>query len=67
MSEVLTTVRRDLIDILACPQCKGEVVPSGRGSGLICRTCSLLYPVRDGIPVMLVNEAVKLPQASAHA
>jgi uncharacterized protein YbaR (Trm112 family) len=48
----------DLMNILACPACKGGVRPNDDGQRLICRSCGLAYPVRDGIPVMLVDEAV---------
>lgn len=51
---------KELLDILACPRCKGEVTIAGDGAGLDCAACSLRYPVRDGIPVMLVDEAEKI-------
>jgi len=54
------TIRKELLDILACPKCKGEVALSEKEDGLICRTCDLMYPIRDNIPVMLIDEAAKL-------
>lgn len=51
---------RDLLAILACPACRGEVRLLGDESGLICPACRLKYPVRDGIPVMLVDEAERI-------
>ena len=48
---------QDLLDILACPQCKGEILPDEKHEKLICETCKLAYPVRDDIPVMLIDEA----------
>ncbi len=51
------TISRELLDILACPQCKGEIHLRQDGSALNCRACRLAYPVRDGIPVMLIDEA----------
>lgn len=48
---------KELIELLACPRCKGEIRGSVDGSGLICPVCRLKYPVRDGIPVMLIEEA----------
>lgn len=48
---------KELLDHLACPRCKGEVRISVDGYGLICPACRLAYPVRDGILVMLVEEA----------
>ena len=50
----------DLIDILACPACKGKLTPFDDGSSLLCRTCGLRFPIRDGIPVMLLDEAEKI-------
>ncbi|MDA8168370.1 MAG: Trm112 family protein [Nitrospiraceae bacterium] len=46
-----------LFDLLACPKCKGGLCLKEEKNGLECRKCGLLYPVRDGIPVMLVEEA----------
>jgi hypothetical protein len=48
-------IEQSLLDILACPQCK-EAIRQDEGV-LICDKCRLRYPVRDGIPVMLVDEA----------
>lgn len=51
------TISKELLDILACPQCKGEVHMKEDGSGIVCQSCRLLYPIRDEIPVMLIDEA----------
>lgn len=51
---------RELLDILVCPQCKGELELVESGSGLTCHSCRLRYPIRDDIPVMLVDEAEKI-------
>jgi len=51
---------KDLLAILACPKCKGEIVPDDGHDRLFCHACKLAYPVRDGIPVMLVDEALPL-------
>lgn len=50
-----------LLEILVCPLCKGPLVYKKLERELICRPCRLGYPVRDGIPVMLEEEARKLP------
>lgn len=55
------TLSKDLLEILACPQCKGEVAPDENHDKLFCQACKLAYPVRDGIPVMLIDEAQPLP------
>ena len=48
----------ELLEILACPLCKAEVQLVGEGSGLRCVQCRRVYPIRDEIPIMLVEEAV---------
>lgn len=48
---------KELLDILACPQCKGPVALTAAEDGLVCSACKLEYPIRDEIPVMLVDEA----------
>jgi len=50
-------IPKDLLDILACPVCKKPVHPLPGDSALKCEVCKRVYPVRDGIPVMLVEEA----------
>ena len=46
-----------LLEILVCPACKTPVHIVHDGAGLKCNTCRRVYPVRDDIPVMLVDEA----------
>jgi uncharacterized protein YbaR (Trm112 family) len=46
---------KDLLDILVCPVDKSKVVP--QGDALVCTQCHRAYPVRDGIPIMLEDEA----------
>jgi uncharacterized protein YbaR (Trm112 family) len=46
-----------LLDILACPVCKGPLVYDKAAQELICKADRLAYPIRDGIPVMLEDEA----------
>ncbi|MEO5657284.1 MAG: Trm112 family protein [Nitrospiria bacterium] len=48
---------RQLLDILACPKCKGVVRQTEQGDGLVCDVCRLVYPIKDDIPVMLIDEA----------
>jgi uncharacterized protein YbaR (Trm112 family) len=48
---------QDLLDILACPACKSPVELKPDGSGLKCVACKRVYPIRDDIPVMLIDEA----------
>ena len=50
-------ISQDLLDILVCPLCKATVQLNANGTGLKCVECKRVYPVRDDIPVMLVDEA----------
>lgn len=50
-------INKELLDILACPQCKGEIHLTDAGDGLICEACKLFYEIRDDIPIMLIEEA----------
>ncbi len=50
----------ELISILVCPQCKGKLDLELNESAFTCSACRLRYPVREGIPVMLVDEAEKI-------
>jgi len=54
-------IDKELLAILACPKCKGDIALTEKGDGLVCRACKLMYPIKDDIPVMLIDEAVKLP------
>jgi len=53
-------ISKELLAILACPKCKGDIQLNEKGDGLICDHCRLLYPIRDDIPVMLIDEAIAL-------
>ncbi|WP_319408680.1 Trm112 family protein [uncultured Desulfosarcina sp.] len=53
-------INQELLDILACPQCKGEIRLTDTEDGLICETCRLVYEIRDDIPIMLIEEAKPL-------
>jgi uncharacterized protein len=53
-------VDEKLLEILACPNCRGDVEYLPDEDVIVCRgRCRYRYPVRDGIPVMLIDEAVK--------
>ena len=55
-------IDKELLDILACPACKAEV--REEADRLVCVSCGKRYPVRDGIPVMLIEEAETGPSPS---
>ncbi len=54
------TINNELLDILACPKCKGDIRLNESEDGIICDSCRLLYQIKDGIPVMLIEEAQKI-------
>ena len=54
------TISKELLDILACPKCKGDIHLNETGDGLICNACRLMYPIKDDIPIMLIDEAIRL-------
>ncbi|MBS1239219.1 MAG: hypothetical protein H6R38_537 [Deltaproteobacteria bacterium] len=54
------TLHRELLEILACPKCKGDIRLNASQDGLICDRCRLVYEIRDGIPIMLIDEAKPL-------
>lgn len=49
-----------LLEILVCPKCKGPLEHRADPEALICHACALRYDVRDGIPIMLIDEASPL-------
>jgi uncharacterized protein YbaR (Trm112 family) len=53
-------INKELLDILACPKCKGDIRLNTSEDGLICDNCRLLYHIKDDIPVMLIDEAEAL-------
>ena len=55
-------ISKELLDILACPQCKGPVHLNEKNDGLICDNCRLQYDIRDNIPIMLIDEAKNLDE-----
>jgi uncharacterized protein YbaR (Trm112 family) len=54
-------IPQDLLDILVCPACKKPLVLKDEGQTLKCGACRRAYPIRDGIPILLVDEAVTEP------
>jgi len=51
------TLSEQLLAILVCPRCKGKLEHRPDEDRLLCHACHLAYPVRDGIPIMLIDEA----------
>lgn len=50
-------VSKELLEILVCPKCKGEVQLNEKKDGLVCDACRLLYEIKEDIPIMLIDEA----------
>jgi len=57
----LMAISEQLLEILVCPVCKAKVVLKEDGSGLKCTECKRVYPIRDDIPIMLVDQATVEP------
>lgn len=55
-------ISKELLEILVCPQCKGDVRLNPTKDGLICDRCRLLYEIREEIPIMLIDEAKPLSE-----
>ncbi len=53
---------QELLDILACPKCKEAVELNDSKDGLVCKTCALVYEIKDDIPIMLIDEAKSLAE-----
>ena len=51
---------KELLELVACPKCKGKVTVKPDESGFVCEACKLLYPVVDGIPDFLIEDAKPL-------
>ena len=54
-------LKQELLDILACPKCKGDIYLNENKDGLICEKCRLVYEIQDDIPIMLIDKAKPLP------
>ena len=57
MAEYRDAIPEEVLRVLACPACRGAVEPTADRKGLRCTACERVYPIVDGIPVMLVGEA----------
>lgn len=51
------SIKPELLEILACPACRAKLECKADGSGLRCVSCHRVYPIRDEIPVLIVEEA----------
>lgn len=53
-------ISTELLEILACPKCKGDIALDESAGGLVCNHCKLVYEIKDDIPIMLIDEAKPL-------
>lgn len=53
-------INKELLEILACPKCKGDLEYDKENARLICHKCKLAYSIKNDIPIMLIDEAEKL-------
>jgi hypothetical protein len=58
-------INEELLAILCCPKCKGDIRLNDAQDGLTCNACKLLYPIRDDIPIMLIEEAIPLDSTAS--
>jgi uncharacterized protein YbaR (Trm112 family) len=65
--EIHMPISAALLAILACPLCKGDIKLTADGKGLKCLACHRVYPIRDDIPVMIVDEATVEPERAVKA
>lgn len=61
MTDPEPLVSPELLAIMQCPACAGELSERHEPPALVCSACARAYPVREGIPVMLVEEAEEVP------
>ena len=54
------SISQELLEILACPKCKGDIYLNATKDGLVCEKCRLIYEIKDDIPIMLIEEAKPL-------
>lgn len=53
-------IEKKILELLACPKCKSKLIINDTDDHLNCLTCNLTYPINDGVPVLLLEEAVDI-------
>ncbi|WP_038059442.1 MULTISPECIES: Trm112 family protein [Thermodesulfovibrio] len=51
---------KELLEIIVCPKCKGDLIYEEEKERLVCKNCSVYYPIREDIPILLIEEAKSL-------
>lgn len=59
-------IKQELLNVLACPKCKGGIRVSQDEKYIVCDSCKLLYEIRENIPVMLIDEAEQVEDTSKY-
>jgi uncharacterized protein YbaR (Trm112 family) len=55
-------LNKDILDVIACPKCKSSLQLSKDETFLICKKCSVKYPIEDGIPELLIEKAIPIKE-----
>ncbi len=58
-------LKESFVDILCCPICGKDLVADDEGNFLICRQCSVKFPIKDGIPILLAEEKIEMKENGA--
>jgi uncharacterized protein YbaR (Trm112 family) len=53
-------IKKELLDIICCPACHGDLILSKDKKFLICSKCRIKYPIKEDIPILLIEESIKL-------
>ncbi len=56
-------MKKEILNILACPKCKGQLELKADETGIICKTCELLFKIEDNIPILLIEKAEKYQES----
>lgn len=56
-------LEKELLEIIVCPKCKGELIYEEEKNRLICKSCLLAYPIKDDIPILLIEESTPIEHA----
>ncbi|MCX7724773.1 MAG: Trm112 family protein [Thermodesulfovibrio sp.] len=56
-----------LLEIIVCPKCKGDLIYEPEKERLICKNCSVYYPIKDDIPILLIEEAIPIEEKKRYS
>jgi hypothetical protein len=57
---MIKKIPNDLLEVLACPSCKADLEYQEQQEKLICHNCKLAYPIKEGVPIMIIEDAQRL-------